>query len=214
MTGELLARCAAVATSTWSDALDHFHMQGVISGLALRSGAGRVSGTAVTVKQNVARFGVYDTDAFAVGHFLDAISFGSMLVIDMGGASVSTFGGLAARAAVLGGASGVIIDGGCRDIAEIQATRLWLSSRHVTPTSGRHRVRIDGINVPVTICGISVAPGDIVIGDETGIVCVGPERLLEVLSVAEELKAQDGRFADALGQGQTFSSISARLHHL
>ncbi|MGH9356940.1 MAG: RraA family protein, partial [Terriglobia bacterium] len=191
MTDELLARCAAVATSTWSDALDRFAMPGAITGLALRSGAGRVCGIAVTVKEHVGELGDCEADAFAVGRFLDAISAGSILVVAMGGAAVSTFGGLAARAAVLAGLSGAVIDGGCRDIAEVRASGLWLSSRHVTPVSGRGRVKVEGINVPVSACGVSVIPGDTIIGDETGIVCIGAGRLPDVLAVAEELTAQD-----------------------
>jgi 3-hexulose-6-phosphate synthase/6-phospho-3-hexuloisomerase len=214
MTAELLERCRAVATSTWSDSLDHFGLDGVICGLSLRSGATRVAGTAVTVKESVGRLGAYDPGAFSIGCILDSVSSGSMLVVDMGGAAVSTFGGLAAQAAFLRGASGVIIDGGCRDIAAIQASELWLCSRHVTATSGKRRVRVDGINVPIAVCGVSVAPGDYVIGDETGVVRVRPEQLLETLSFAEELAARDDRFQDGLRQSISFSTMAAKLQHL
>jgi 3-hexulose-6-phosphate synthase/6-phospho-3-hexuloisomerase len=214
MSAELLARCRAIATSTWSDALDHLGIEGVICGLTLRSGASCVAGTAVTVKECVGRFGAYDPDAFSIGACLDAVSAGSMLVVDMGGAAVSTFGGLAAQAAALRGASGVIIDGGCRDVGAIRASALWLSSRHVTAISGKCRVRVAGINVPVTICGVSVAPGDYIIGDETGAVRVQSGRLLETLSFAEELTAKDNRFQDGLRRGQTFNTIATTLQHL
>src|ERR1700693_355086 len=106
---ELMARCRTVATSTWSDALDHFGMQGVISGLAVRSGAARVAGTAVTVKETVGPIGAYDIDAFSLGRAIDTLTAGSMLVVDMEGAAISTFGGLAAQAALLRGVSGGVI---------------------------------------------------------------------------------------------------------
>ena len=67
----------------------------------------------------------------------------------MGGAPVSTFGGLAAQKAVARGARGAVLDGACRDLAELIASGLWVASRHVTPRSGKMRVRVEGVNVPV-----------------------------------------------------------------
>ena len=48
MSVELVERCRAIATSTWSDALDQLGVVGVIHGLSVRSGTGRVAGRAVT----------------------------------------------------------------------------------------------------------------------------------------------------------------------
>lgn len=214
MSLELLERCRSVASSTWSDVLDGLGVSGVISGLVLRSGTGCVAGTALTVKETVGSLGTYPVDAFTVGSFLDAVSPGVMLIVDMGGAAVSTFGGLAALSTVQRGAAGVVIDGGCRDVADIGASSVWLSSRHVTPTSGKGRVKVEGINVPITVCGIAVSPGDYIIGDETGVVCVKTDILIDALTIAEELTARDIRFADALRDGDTFSAAAARLRHM
>lgn len=211
---EQLTRCRAVPTSSWSDALDRLGLPGVCQGLTLRSGHGSIAGTAVTVKERVGVRGTYDPKDFAVGAMLDSVSPGSVLIVEMGGAPVSTFGGLAAHAAVQRGVSGLIVDGGCRDIEEIRAAGLWVSSRHVTPTSGRSRVLIEGINVPITVCGITINPGDYIIGDETGIAAVPPDRVVEALAVAEELTAQDVRFSAALDRGETFGAAASRLQHM
>jgi len=214
MSVELVERCRAIATSTWSDALDQLGVAGTIHGLTVRSGTDRIAGTAVTVKETVGAPGSYPTDAFGVGNFLDAISPGEILIVEMGGASVSTFGGLAAQAAVARGVGGVVIDGGCRDIADVQATGLWLASRHITPVSGKGRVKVDGINVPIRVCSITVNPGDYIIADDTGVVCVKPELLVEALPIAEELTARDVLFANGLREGGTFGEVAARLRHL
>src|SRR5581483_2210269 len=165
----LIDRSRAIATSTWSDALDRLGLDGVIHGLVLRGGSGAICGRAVTVKESI---GDFDHGAFSPGSFLDAVSDGSVLAFDAGGAPVSTFGGLAALAAVRRGAAGVVIDGACRDIGEIRETGLWIASRHVTPTSGKGRIRIDAIGDPIRVCGVAVSPGDYIVGDETGIVCI------------------------------------------
>ena len=134
----LLQRCCALATSTWSDALDQLGIAGVIQGLALQSGSGCVAGVALTVQETVGPLQAFPREAFAVGSFLDALSEGNILVIEMGGAEVSTFGGLAAQATRNQGAAGVVINGGCRDLAAIRETGLWVPSKRITPISGQN----------------------------------------------------------------------------
>src|SRR5579871_1426181 len=141
-------RCRAISTSTWSDALDRLGMNGVIDGLTLRSGTGAICGPAVTVKESV---GVHHASAFAPGEFLDAVTRGAVLIFDCGGAAVSTFGGLAALAAVKREAAGVVIEGACRDLDEIRQSGLWVASAHITPRSGKGRIKIEAIGIPIEI---------------------------------------------------------------
>jgi regulator of RNase E activity RraA len=204
-------RCRAIATSTWSDVLDRLGIGGVIQGLALRSGSGAMCGRAVTVKESL---GTFDASAFAPGVFLDAAGAGSALIFDAGGAEVSTFGGLAALAAVKNGVAGVVIDGACRDLGEIRDAGLWLASKHVTPRSGKGRIRIEAVDVPIEVGGVAVAPGDFIIGDETGIVCVAAARMEEALSMAEELTRRDAEFAEELRRGKSFAATSAKTGHV
>jgi regulator of RNase E activity RraA len=204
----MMERCRAIATGTWSDVLDRLGVDGVIHGLMLRSGAGSVCGRAVTVKESI---GVYDAAAFAPGDFLDTVQRGSILMFDTDGAAVSTFGGLAALAAVKMGAAGVVIDGACRDLSEIRETGLWLASRHVTPKSGKGRIKVEAINVAIEVCGVEIAPGDYIVGDETGIVRVPAAVIEQALSIAEELTRHDAEFAGELRKGGSFRATSARL---
>ena len=95
---------------------------------------------------------------FAVGSLITSVGPGQALVVDAGGAQISTFGGLASLATSLRGAAAVMIDGGCRDIEEVRATNLWLASRFVTPTSGKTRIRVESIGDPVHLGGVLVRP--------------------------------------------------------
>ncbi len=214
MPSDLLARCRAIATSTWSDALDQLGIPGVAAALAIRSGSGSIAGTAVTVREVPGELGAYPPTAFKPSAFLEAAGTHSVIVIDIGGAAISSCGGLVAQAATQQGVAAIVIDGGCRDLADVRATGLWVASRHVTPTSGRGRVRIDAINVPVMLDGIPVMPGDYVVGDETGVVCIPSARVADALAIAEELTVKDTRFADALREGHTFAAASAHLRHV
>ena len=210
----LFARVRRIGTSTWSDALDQLGIHSVVQGIMPRTGSERIAGRAVTVHQEVGALGAYPVEEFAVGRMLQAASAGDVLVIDMGGAAVSTLGGLAAQAARARGIAGVLIDGGCRDIEEIRPTGLLVASRHVTPTSGKRRVRVTSINASVQLGGVSVSPGDCVIADLTGIVVIPMLHLEEILTLAEHLESQDGRFRAALDAGGDFAEIAATLRHL
>jgi len=209
-----MARAAAIATSTWSDALDRLRISGCPQGLAWRSGRGPVAGLAVTVLEEIRPLGGFPLGEFNVGAVIAAAGAGQILVIDMGGAEVSSFGGLAAAAAVRRDIRGVVVDGGCRDLAEVRASGLAVASRHVTPISGKERARVAGINVPVTLGGVAVAPGDVVVLDETGVAVIPAAQFDEVLDLAARLDGQDRRFVAALEAGQEFGAIAATLGHV
>jgi 3-hexulose-6-phosphate synthase / 6-phospho-3-hexuloisomerase len=211
---DLLSRCRAVATSSWSDALDTLGVSGVVHGLALRSGAGSVAGRAVTVREIAGELDDYPPSTFTPSTFLEAAGRDSIIVLAIGGAVVSSCGGLVAQAAALKGVAGIVVDGGCRDLADIRASGMWVMSRHVTPVSGRRRVRVDAVNVPVTVGGIRVSAGDYVVGDDTGLVCIPADRLDAALQIAEELTEKDTRFSTALREGHTFAAAAAHLGHV
>jgi len=68
----LLKRCAAIAVSSWSDALDELGIDGVLQGISQRSGSGRMCGFAVTARQLSGRLGDFEKSDFAVGRLVDA----------------------------------------------------------------------------------------------------------------------------------------------
>jgi 3-hexulose-6-phosphate synthase / 6-phospho-3-hexuloisomerase len=203
-----------IPVSTWSDALDRLRLPGVLPGLTWRSGESPLAGRAVTVLEEVHGLGEQPASAFDVGTFIDAAGAGDVLVIELGGAEVSSFGGLAARATAARGVAGVLVNGGCRDLDEIRATGIAVCSRHVTPISGRERVRVAGVNTPIVFAGVPVAPGDYMIADATGVVAIAAARFAEVRAIAEDLDARDRRFAEALDEGQPFRLVAATLGHL
>jgi regulator of RNase E activity RraA len=213
-TAELLQRCRDIGTSTWSDALDHCGISGVVRGLAQRSGRGRFAGFAVTARERAGTFGSFARAEFGVGKMIAAVGPAGVLMADVGGADVSTFGGLAALATARRGAAAVVIDGGCRDVEEIRASGLWLASRTVTPTTGKTRLKLEALGEPVTIGGISVKPGDLVVGDDTGIVVIPRSELERVLAAAEAMLATDAAVEQALKAGRSFSEAAAAANYI
>ena len=211
---DLLQRCRAISTSTWSDALDAFAIDGVVRGLSQRSGQGRIAGLALTARESSGPLASYPPQDFRIGQFIERAAPGRVLVIDAAGAEISTCGGLAALAAQLRGAEAVIIDGACRDLDEIRRLGLWVASLSVTPVSGKTRIKVEAIDEPVRIRGVIVRPGDLVVADETGIITVPAERLADVLARAEALVEIDTRLETALKAGRSFSQAAAETHYI
>ena len=205
---ELLANCAEVDVSTWSDALDRLGIQGVLQGITQRSGQGRMVGFAVTARQTQNQLGDVGKGDFAVGRLVQSIGPGLVLVVDVGGQPISTLGGLAALACSQRGAQGVIIDGACRDLKEIQMTGLWVATRWVAPTTGKGRLKLQPMGQPVSVGGVLVENGDLVVGDDTGIVIVPLQHLRDVLSHAQAIQKVDEALKERLLRGEDFVSAS------
>jgi regulator of RNase E activity RraA len=211
---ELLARCAGIATSTWSDALDTFGIAGVVQGITRRSGERRMAGFAVTARHACGTLGEFDRADFAVGKLVAATGPGRVLMIDAGGTVISTFGGIASLAATLRAATGVVIDGACRDVDEIQAAGLWLASRWVTPVTGKTRLKLLALGEPVRMGGVAVKQGDLVVGDDTGIVVVPRAGLQRVLAEAERILRVDIAVESGVKAGKTFGEAAAAANYI
>lgn len=211
---ELLARCAAIGTSTWSDAMDTLGIAGVTQGITRRAGQGRIAGFAVTARHVWGELGDFEKSDFAVGRLVAATGPGRVLMVDAGGTCISTFGGIASMAASKREATAVVIDGACRDVDEIQATGLWLASRHVTPLTGKTRLRLQVMGEPITVGGVGVAEGDLVVGDDTGLVVVPRGRLDEVLKAAQEALAVDERVEQGIRDGLSFAEAAAAANYI
>src|SRR5215510_7974439 len=210
----LLALCARMGSSTWSDAIDSLGIAGIVQGIAQRSGEGVMAGFATTVRHTCGSLGRFDRADFAAGELVAAAGPGRVLMVDMGGAAISTFGGLAAFAAKQRQAPGVVIDGGCRDLDEIRGTGLWLASRCVTPITGKTRLKLQAFGEQVTVGGVSVNEGDLVVGDGTGIVVVPRADMTRALEAAERIHGIDLAVEHAIREGKSFGEAAAAANYI
>jgi regulator of RNase E activity RraA len=199
----LLARCAAIGTATWSDAMDDLAISGIVLGLTKRSGEGRCAGFARTARGEVAELGTFKGTEFGLDRMLSTAARTHVLAVELGGAEVSTMGGVGALSARMRGIEGVIIDGGCRDAEDIQASGLWVASRFVTPRTGKRRVKLGSFGEPARIGGVLVRNNDLIVADATGIVILPQERIMELLANAEQMDTSDRRKEQALRSGQS-----------
>lgn len=116
--------------------------------------------------------------------FLKIAEPGHVLVADAGGyTQVGFWGSFIALIARDRGIVGLVIDGGCRDVREIRKERFPVFCRGVgrSETIGRQELHPEDVNIPVTVGGVLVKPGDFVFGDDDGVVIV-PRDIVDVVS--------------------------------
>jgi len=196
---DLVERCRRVPSATWSDAFDLLGLEGILPGLRHRSGQLPLAGPVVTVDEEVGAFGSAGPEEFGIQRILvEAVAGQVILVRQRGELPASALGGLAALAARQHGVAGVVVDGACRDVGELVEVGLPVLSRELTPASGRGRVRIASINVPLSYPTFTVDPGDMLVADDTGVVVLPAARLDELLHHAEERVRYDAEQATTL----------------
>lgn len=191
-------RLAGYPTSALSDALDELGIAGALSGIAAqREGLGRVCGRALTVR--FVRKSA-DPEAYRFGggvgkpleRVLKAMRAGDMVVMDLDGATnASAWGGLASRLAQRRGVRGTILWGTCRDLEEIRAVGYPVWAVGVCPRRSRNDFTFGSINEVITVAGVTVQPGDFVVADESGAVCVPQDRAEATLELVARIEVQE-----------------------
>lgn len=112
---------------------------------------------------------------------LDLAQPGDIVVVDVqGDLTNSVMGELMTLWAKQKGIGGFIIDGAIRDIGALKKIKMPIYAAGVTP-AGPYKDGPGEINVPVSCGGIVVHPGDILVGDEDGIVVINPNDAEELL---------------------------------
>ncbi|THF65253.1 RraA family protein [Pseudothauera rhizosphaerae] len=178
----------------------------------------RVVGPAVTVRHSRVRraagVGLARGDVPRLGG-LDQIALtrsGDVLVIDAGGeGEASSFGGLMANAVRHGGLAGVVVDGAVRDAANIRALGLPLWSRTLTPRTGKHRLELVEFNGVVDIGGVQVWPGDLLLGDDDGLLVVPAAIAADVLDRARAAAGLEHSVLAAMAAGASAGESLAIL---
>ena len=131
---------------------------------------------------------------------------GSVIVVEAGDRDYAVAGGNVCAVAQKHGVVALIVDGVIRDLAEIRANRFPAFARGVIPIPG-DKSELGALNVPVSCGGVQVAPGDIVVADEEGIVVVPAARADEVLEAAQKRASKEA--AETLEQWE--ASHSAKV---
>ncbi len=115
---------------------------------------------------------------------------GSIMVVEAGDVDYAVAGGNVCAVAQKHGIAAFVVDGAIRDLAEVRTRHFPVFARGVIPIPGGKDV-LDAINAPVRCGGVLVAPGDIVVADEEGIVVVPLAQAEAILKQAQARSAKD-----------------------
>lgn len=128
---------------------------------------------------------------------------GDVLVVDVQGyVDAGPWGDVLTHAAQARGLAGLVIDGAVRDSQQVIAAGFPCFARGVC-IRGTSKVQQGSINVPVTVGGVLVDPGDILIGDADGLVRVRPGDAETALAASRAREEKEARFMQEIDNGRS-----------
>ena len=165
-----------------------------------RPGRKTMAGTAVTVKTR-------GGDNLTPMRAFEFCRPGDVLVIDAGGdITNAVIGGILSFYTATIGTAGLVLDGAIRDVAEIRERDYPVYARGVNHR-GPYKDGPGEINVPVSVGGMIVNPGDIVVGDQDGLLAFSPDEAELLIEKARAHLETEARTIQAMKEGRWDRSL-------
>ena len=165
----------------------------------------RMAGPASTV--------VAEDDHLPVMSALAEAAPGEVLVIATNGGSRAVFGELFATEARRRGLAGIVADGFCRDLRGLLRIGLPVFARGTTPRSGTAASRA-ALGTTIACGGVEVSPGDIVFGDDDGLLIAPAERIAAALETAELIARSESAILAAQARGEALHDLTNHAAHV
>lgn len=162
----------------------------------------RVAGTAVTLR-------IPHADSTLLHHILGLVRPGDFLVIDRcGDARHACWGGVVTNTAKHAGVVGAVIDGMATDYSEIRRCEMPVWCRGPSPITTKLLALEGAFNVPVSVGGQTVSPGDAVLADECGVLVLKPEQVDAVAKRALGMQEREITTLKRIASGEKLGDIS------
>jgi regulator of RNase E activity RraA len=203
-------RLAVLDVCAVSDAMDKIGLPCAVSGLEQRSTTRRIAGRVVTFRLVPA--GQAPKNEGPPRHLgttaIEMAQPGDVIVVEQRtGIDAGSWGGILSIGAKVRGVAGVIADGPVRDIDEARSHDFPVYCRSLTARTARSRVAEAETGQPVNIGGVTVATGDYVIADASGVVFVPAAEIGRLLEAAEMIAAREILMTKALLAGQPITQV-------
>lgn len=140
--------------------------------------------------------------------FMESLKSGDVVVATQSGAmTAGLWGALLSTGAKYKGAKGAVIDGISRDTRAIKNMKFPIFIKGIAPGDSKGRIEIIHYNQPIKCGGVWVYPGDVVFGDDDGVVVIPQEIVLEVVGLAEEKFEKEKKFMKGLRNGASVKEM-------
>lgn len=203
----LVQRLRRLDACAVSDALDKLNLPGAVTGIAQRSGPGRVAGRAVTMQVGPGQPPPGPTVHLGCRAIALAGPDDVIVVSQRSGIEAGCWGGLLTLGAKVRGVAGVIADGPLRDVDEAIGYDYPVWARSLTSLTARGRVVELGTQVPVAIGDVTVHPGDYVLADRSAVIVIAAADIVRVLEAAEAIVAREAAMAQAILAGTPIGEV-------
>jgi len=147
--------------------------------------------------------------------FIESLKRGDVAVATQSGAmTAGLWGALLSTGAMHRGARGAIIDGISRDTVAIKEMKFPVFVKGIAPGDSKGRIEIINYNQPIKCGGVWVNPGDVVFGDDDGVVVIPQDIAAEVVNLAEEKFEKEKKFMRGLHEGASVRTMFEKYHIL
>ena len=152
-------------------------------------------------------------DFLAIIRALDASEPGDVLVVDTQGSRRAVVGELFSIEAARRGLAGIVVDGTVRDVHMLRTLALPVYARGLCPLSGTVR-DLGSLQVPINCGGVVVNPGDIVMGDDDGIIVASANALAALVPQARDIEVRETEVRARMAAGRGLVSMINLAEHV
>jgi 4-hydroxy-4-methyl-2-oxoglutarate aldolase len=150
-------------------------------------------------------------DNLAIHIAMEKVPRGAVLVVKTSNFVAGYWGEVLTVAAEAAGVAGLVIDGGVRDVAALRSRKFPVFARGIT-VCGTVKASVPSVGKPMTFTGVPVAPGDLVVADDDGVIIIPSAEAERTIQAGEDRAAKEAAMMQKLANGAKTLELLGLTH--